>query len=287
MNLKFLYRKIFIEGRSKKIFLERVTEPIHLNLLSLFWLLFGNYKKKIKYDLIIRSQYAFSLLTAVERAKELGIESVSVIEFGVATGAGLMNMSRIAKKLSKIYKINITVHGFDTGKGMPPAKDFRDHPEYYQEGDFKMDFEPLKKKMDSNCVLHLGELRETIPHFLNTYKDPIGFIAFDVDYYSSTMETFEIFNAPSDLFLPNTLLYFDDIILDNHNIYQGELLAIKDYNNAAENSKIDKFHFLKTKRVLKNAMWIDQIYQFHNFSHKKRKNLYDPKIERHVTNPLL
>jgi hypothetical protein len=141
--------------------------------------------------------------------------------------------------------------------------------------------------MDLNCVLHLGLLKETIPHFFNTYKDPIGFIAFDVDYYSSTIEAFEVFKAPVNSFLPNTILYFDDIILDNHNNYQGELLAINDYNNIAENSKIDKFHFLKTKRIFKNAMWIDQIYQFHNFSHTKRKTLYDPKIERKVSNPLL
>jgi hypothetical protein len=209
---------------------------------------------------------------------------LAVIEFGVATGAGLMNLSRIAKKLSILYKINIMVHGFDTGKGMPPAKDFRDHPEYYQEGDFKMDFESLNKKIDLNCVLHLGELNKTIPSFLNNYKDPIGFISFDVDYYSSTIQAFEIFKAPANYFLPNTLLYFDDITLDNHNIYQGEFLAISEYNNSSQNSKIDHFHFLRAKRIFKNAIWIHQMYQFHNFSHIKRRDLYDHQIRRTIIN---
>ncbi len=54
----------------KRIFIERLTEPFHLNILSLFIFFFGTYKQKIKFDLIIRSQHAFGLLFAAENAKK-------------------------------------------------------------------------------------------------------------------------------------------------------------------------------------------------------------------------
>ena len=40
---------------------------------------------------------------------------------------------------------------------------------------------------------------------------PVGFIAFDLDYYSSIKVSFEIFNLKDNLLLPRVECYMDDI----------------------------------------------------------------------------
>ena len=107
----------------ERMFYERLTEPIHLNFISLLVYLFGSYRKKIDFDLIIRQQYAYSILKAADYAKEMAIKTISLIEFGVASGAGLINMAKIAEMIGKETGINFKIYGFDTGKGMPPAID--------------------------------------------------------------------------------------------------------------------------------------------------------------------
>jgi hypothetical protein len=62
----------------------------------------------------------------------VGIKTVSLVEFGVASGAGLTNIVEIAKKVTRCTGVEFTIYGFDTGQGMPPARDYRDHPELYR-----------------------------------------------------------------------------------------------------------------------------------------------------------
>ena len=86
----------------KRIFVERLSEPIHLNILSLFVYVFGSFRQKIDFDLVLRSQHAYPLLKAADHAVSNGKKRVTVIEFGVANGAGLFNIQVIAKKITKI-----------------------------------------------------------------------------------------------------------------------------------------------------------------------------------------
>lgn len=79
--------------RSKLSFLNRyvnrlLSYPLHFSVGFFFYLLFGNLKKKIKYDLFRRLHYAFGVYEATKRAKELGIKKISIIELGVANGRG-------------------------------------------------------------------------------------------------------------------------------------------------------------------------------------------------------
>jgi len=94
--MSFLFRKLIKKHVWKRVFLERLCEPIHLNLLSIPAALFGSFRTKVRYDLVVRQQHAFGMLQAADWAKECGVEEFSAIEFGVANGAGLINMSRIA-----------------------------------------------------------------------------------------------------------------------------------------------------------------------------------------------
>ena len=86
---------------------ERLTEPVHMNLLSMFVSIFGNYRTKIDYDLIIRHQYAFGILEAADQAKARNIRTVKLIEFGVGRGAGLLKMQRIVRKGSNMTGVNL------------------------------------------------------------------------------------------------------------------------------------------------------------------------------------
>ena len=41
-----------------------------------------------------------------------------------------MNLCRISRKVSAITGIEFEIVGFDSGVGMPPPQDYRDHPTY-------------------------------------------------------------------------------------------------------------------------------------------------------------
>ena len=130
-----MWKKIFLTRIWKRIYIERLGEPIIYNIVSLFYLLFGSFVKKIAYDLVPRAPYAFGVNLAFQNAAQEKIKKIIIIEFGVASGGGLFNLAYIANKLSKIYNIDYEVIGFDTGKGMPPPVDYKDHPEKYRTGD--------------------------------------------------------------------------------------------------------------------------------------------------------
>ena len=86
----------------ERIFVERLTEPLHLNLVSLFIFLFGSFRSKVAFDLIIRNQHAYCLLKAADLAKAKGVMRLAVIEFGVAAGTGLMNLAKIASRVTSV-----------------------------------------------------------------------------------------------------------------------------------------------------------------------------------------
>lgn len=249
---------------------ERLTEPLHLNLLALFVQAFGSFRTKVAFDLVRPRKYAFAILEAAKSARKLGKREVTIIEFGVAAGGGLLSMCDLARRVTDFAQVQIKVVGFDTGAGMPPPVDYRDHPDLYQAGDFPMDQEALRKKLPANARLVIGELRDTVPRFLAELSPeaPIGFAAIDVDYYSSALEALGVFADPTpSKYLPLPILYLDDIVLPSHSRFSGELLAVEEFNAAHDFRKIDQHRFLRSQRIFKQAKWIDQIFLLHVFDH--------------------
>lgn len=273
----------------RRVFLERLTEPLHLNALSLLVGIFGTFRQKIAFDLILRQHNAFSILRAATDAKELGLGKLCVVEFGVAAGAGFLNMCDIAKRVTEVTGVSIDVFGFDTGKGMPRAIDYRDHPDLYREGDFPMDVTQLQRRVPSNGRLILGALSETVPEFLGSQlaRDrPLGYAVIDVDYYSSTVDALKVFDASPDFYLPITIVYLDDIQLSRHNPFAGELLAVAEFNAETPFRKICRHDFLENTRIFRNADWIKHIYYLHVMDHPTR--VADHKWERQkLVNPYL
>ena len=274
MNLLFL--KLLKPRIWKRIYKERLGEPFIYNLISIFIYIFGDFIKKINYDLVPRHPYAFGINEAFKIAKEENINKIILIEFGVAAGAGLFNMSYIASKLSKIYCIDYEIIGFDSGEGMPEPIDYKDHPEKYPKGGFPS---LLLKESDlpKKCKIIFGSIQDTLKKFirdLEKKESKIGFVSVDVDYYTSTKECLNIFLIDKDSYLSKVVTYFDDIYMVDHNIYCGELLAIEEFNDKDSMRKICKMNQLRNTRIFKNSIYLDQMFFCHILDHKRR----DPSI---------
>lgn len=257
----------------KRIFLERLTEPLHLNLLSVPVAVFGSFEQKVAFDLVLRQHNAYGILKAARIARRSGIAAITVAEFGVAAGAGIANMCDIASRVETATGVKIRVIGFDTGKGMPPPADWRDHPDLYGAGDFPMDFGRLRAQLPASCELVLGELRNTVPAALAAggfESCPLGYAVIDVDYYSSTRQALRIFEGPPQNYLPLTVVYLDDIMLAEHNPKAGELLAVAEFNASFDRRVICRHEFLETERIFTRAMWLKQICFLHVMDHPLR-----------------
>jgi hypothetical protein len=256
----------------RRIAYERLTEPLHLNLLSIPVALLGSFRARVAFDLVVRQHNAYCILASADLARSMGIEEVTLIEFGVAGGAGLLNMCRIAEQVTRRTQVRFRIIGFDTGAGMPPPESHRDHPDLYQQGDFPMDFARLKQALPSNCQLILGQLADTVAPFLASLspKTPLGYVVIDVDYYSSARDALTVFDGAPEQYLPRVLLYLDDIHLESHNSWCGELLAINEFNRAHELRKAEPHVFLRGNRLFRNAAWIDHIMTLHVLDHPAR-----------------
>ncbi|MBL0130832.1 MAG: hypothetical protein IPP43_06670 [Chitinophagaceae bacterium] len=257
------------------LLISRLSYPLHLNFLSGLSFLFGSVTSRVKYDNYRLAHYAFGVYEAAARAKALGTSEITVIEFGVANGRGLMAMALYAGKVEKHFGIKIQVLGFDSGEGMPVTKGYKDHPELYATGDFPLqNREKLLSILPGNTKLIFLDLIHN--NWTDHIKSPVAFMSVDLDYYSSTIAILNYSaQLKSELFLPNTLIYFDDILLPNHNPFQGELLAIEEFNAANPLRKIVNYaESLRINRRLKNARWINQIYQLHVLDHKQRNEEY-------------
>ncbi len=287
--MSYLLKRLTEKIIWSKLFKQRFTEPLHLNIIAFFVLVFGSFKKKIAYDLVIRPQHAFGILKAAEQAKMHSLNAITIIEFGVANGAGLMNMIKIAEKVTKVTGIKINIYGFDTGLGMPPPKDYRDHPEYYNTGDFPMNKNLLEEKINGKATLIYGSIKETINAFSKTItsKAPIGFVSVDVDYYSSSKEVLNLFTTESFRFLPLTYVYFDDIFMPHHNNKCGELLSIKEFNSINSYRNLSYHPFFQNERIFKNANWVKQLFYLHVLDHEYRFNIKKTRSKYVLDNPYL
>ena len=273
----------------KRIFVERLTEPVHLNFISLFVALGGSTRAKIAFDLITRQHLAFGLLRAADDAKQLGIKRVTAVEFGVASGAGLFNMCEIAQRVTKATGVEFSIVGFDSGAGMPPPRDYRDHPEHFITGDFPSNPEAIKQRLPKNARLIVGDVTHTVPEFVRTLdaSAPLGLAVIDVDYYWSTKECMPVFLGPPECYLPVTTVYLDDVELSGMNKWCGELLAVEEFNAENELRKIGPTNFLRPGRIFRNAKWIDHMFSLHVLDHPARSPGYGERTPAVLSNPYL
>jgi hypothetical protein len=229
-----------------------------------------DYRRRLDLGLIERPHYGHCMLHAALLARKLGHGRVASIEFGVAGGNGLLAMERHAELVRAETGVEVAVYGFDTGTGMPPPKDYRDMPYLWQPGYFRMDVPKLRARLKSARLI-LGPVEETVGRFAaREDPPPIGFVAFDLDYYSSTAAALRIFDEGHSHLLPRVACYFDDTVGDidwAYNEFTGELLAVGEFNAAHEDRKIAQVRGLRWFPGHIPRHWHEQIFVAHLFAH--------------------
>jgi hypothetical protein len=247
----------------------------------------GSVDTRVRYGVFDRPHYAYGVYSAADLAKRLGVDTISVVELGVAGGRGLLALERIAKTVGDHFGIQIHVTGFDSGEGMPPPADYRDLPHVWDTGYYKMDVAKLKASLSPGTELILGEIGDTVSSWVP--KGSLGFVAFDIDYYTSTKKAFRMFEKDEPgTRLPRCYCYFDDIMAPEHachNEYIGELCAIREFNQEHEYKKLCPIHLLRHARFHQSP-WNEQMYVLHDFKHPLYcKNITQPGAQ-HTRLPL-
>ena len=188
-----------------------------------------------------RDHYACALAVGVWQAILSGNDSLAAVEMGVAAGSGLLDLCKAAAFFAAEFAMDIKVYGFDRGLGLPPPADYRDHPEIWQQAQYKMgDPDALRSKLPGFASLVLGDIAVTADAFREELGPrKLAFVAVDVDFYSSTMDCLKLLTFDVGCYMPAVPMYFDDLdVFLTFNDWCGESAAIRDFNAAQANRKI-------------------------------------------------
>lgn len=229
----------------------------------------GSYEWRVDLGAVAKPSYAYCVLQAARLAKRMGIPRISVLEFGVAGGNGLIALESHAMQVTRALGVEVAVYGFDTGRGLPAPTDYRDLPYHWQAGFFQMDENALRRKLKI-ATLIIGDISETLHSFIDNYNPaPIGAVMHDMDLYSSTAVGLELFDVDEKYRLPRIFAYFDDVVGDAtalYNDYTGERLAIAEFNENHDSQKISEAYNLTT---LGHFKWQHKIRIVHDFGHSR------------------
>lgn len=229
----------------------------------------GSFALRMQFDAFPRPWLAFGLWHAARLAAKLGQREFTAIEFGVAGGNGLVELERMAALVEREWPVRVRTVGFDLGTGLPAHHDYRDLPYFWRSGHYRMDEAKVRARL-TRSQLVLGNVAATVPAYMTQAgQPPIGFIAFDLDYYTSTRDALRIFGGDEAGYLPRVFCYFDDVVGADeiyHSEHTGELLAIKEFNAAHEHQKLAKIHGLAQKRPFE-CPWAESVQVLHRFRH--------------------
>ena len=232
----------------------------------------GSFEFRLNRNALKRMQYAYICFHAAKLGKKLGYKKISVIEYGVAGGQGLLILENHIKEIEKYFNIEIDIYGFDTGEGLPEPIDYRDLPYHWKKGFYSMHHQDLKKRLKKSKLI-IGNIEDTSKTFFTNHNPaPIGAVIHDFDFYSSTKTALAMMQHNEKHFLPRVFSYFDDTIgdeLELYNDFTGERLAINEFNEDNNDIKICIPYHLK---ALKPEVWHNQIWICHFFNHKKYNN---------------
>ncbi|MBP3805040.1 MAG: CBS domain-containing protein [Oribacterium sp.] len=209
-----------------------------------------------------RMHYAYCMYNAAFEARELGYKEISVIEFGVAGGNGLLNCEFHSNEIERILGIKIKIFGFDSSEGLPIGNaGYKDMIHIWPDSSYKMDRERLEKRV-CKSELVIGNFESTVPDFFEkNCPPPVGCMLIDVDRYSSTIPILNMLESDNKWFLPRVYMYFDDISPEYE--FQGEALAIKEFNNKNDTMKISP------EGTYGSVDYKEKIKTHHRFTHPK------------------
>ena len=177
----------------------------------------GSIETRVAGDVSSHAPYAFGVLSAARLAKALGLPGISVVEFGVAGGRGLIALERISREVSQSVGIRIDVFGFDSGQGMPEASDYRDLPHVWAKGFYQMDVAALQQQLTSAQLL-IGDVapapfpsgsprKDTLPPRLHRLRSRLLQLHLFTLFASSTAPQTIIFPACSATLTTSFILH--------------------------------------------------------------------------------
>lgn len=192
------------------------------------------YKQYFQEGDLPRMHYSVNIMAAANEAKRLGLEGISVIEFGVAGGKGLLNVEFHANEIERLTGVKIKVYGFDMGSGIPEVSSKHEAINLsfmFSSGFFVMNEKRLRERLTERTELVIGDISDTLVDFIEDKKPyPIGAILVDVDIYRSCKNILDWMGRYPDgnEFLPRVFMYFDDTFPMYER--QGEEKAIREFN---------------------------------------------------------
>lgn len=229
----------------------------------------GGYRFRLAAGALQRQPYAYIMHQGALLASRLGHARISVLEFGVAGGGGLLEMERHATEIERLVPgVTFEIYGFDSGQGLPAPRDYRDLPYHWKPGFFAIDRSKLEVKL-VRAKLVFGDVRDTTRTFFADHRPaPIAAVVHDLDFYSSTADALGLFADDPHFLLPRVYCYFDDTLggeTELYNDWTGELLAINEFNAAQPNVKIAPPPHLRVRDG--GQAWRHQIWVSHRFDH--------------------
>lgn len=279
--------------KNYKVFMKYIIKIIDKIIKSetIFSILLKVFIKKIdnniplKYSYLFntseRPHYTYCCYNAAKLAKSLGIKEISVIELGVAGGNGIICLEKISKKIEKELKIKIRVFGFDSGEGMYEPNNKYDLPYFFKEGTFKINVRKLNEKINNADIIY-GDVKDTILKYVSSNKiPPIGAILNDLDYYTSTLNSLDIYNY-YDYFLPRVISYFDDTVGSEEEYYNnqvGQLRAINEFNKNAKNKiTLNQNLLAKSKEIWRYQIYYTHFFENENYNTNVISKEYEDKL---------
>jgi hypothetical protein len=215
-----------------------------------------------------RPSYAYCTYHAADLARRLGISRISVIEFGVAGGNGLIFLKDLAARVREALGVEVEVYGFDTGAGLPEVTTIEDLPYWFRPTQYRMDEPTLRSRLHP-AKLVLGNVADTVSEFFARYNPaPVGAIFNDLDLYTSTRDSLRLFEQDVSRFLPRLFMYFDDVIgteLEMYSECNGQLLALSEFNSRQQAVFVGLNQNLLARNEVKYRY---QIYYAHMRSHR-------------------
>jgi hypothetical protein len=266
----FIYRLLI---KIRRAFMTAFLGPLPLRITIFKAVLkrnpFAKFSTKVRWDAVARPGYSYGMLNAAKLAKQLGIFRISALEFGTASGAGLLEMERISLEIQKEIGVSIEIYGFDSMTGLPASSDPLDQVYFWPPGLFQISTETYLPKLNKSKIIN-GNVSQTVNTFIRECQPArIGFISFDLDYYSSTVEALKIFNAKDDYFLPRVECFMDDTAsfeLLCASDFTGVLKAIQKFNADNQSPKIGIKRDVGRLRKLPGD-WFQSIYVAHFLNH--------------------
>lgn len=231
-----------------------------------------SYTKKVHLGLEYRPHYALGLIKACTLAKRIQVKKIYALEFGCAGGSGIQDLLYLSSKLHRLTGVQISVKGIDLGSGLCKPESFRDLPYMWDEGFYQCDMAKLEAlRLDK--FITFGNVTSVLPKLLDEpslgREAKIGFMAFDMDYYSSTKNALDVISFSDKMkFLPRTPVYFDDTLMTCRDT--GELRAVYDFNECSDNAKIYPNELEPEFLSLKWRNWIylaKKLMTLHFFDH--------------------